>query len=639
MEIRDMKSHPRLLGTLAVVFFYLAVCPHAIAQVNVTTYHNDRARTGQNTQETILTISNVRAFQFGKLFSVAVDGPVYAQPLVLTNVTIGGGTHNVAYIATENDSVYAIDADKGTVYWKKSLILNGGKPIPDGFNSLWDNNISPQYGITGTPVIDPTTNTIYVVASTDESGVAYHRLHALDVTSASEKFGGPKVISGSYGGTTFSASEEFNRPALLLQNGHLIVAFGQPCEACTFGWVFSYSASTLALEATFCTNPGTPSGSIWMSGDGVAADSSGNLYFATGDGSFDGSDEFGDSIIKLGLPSGGVLDYFTPNTQSEDSSNDWDQGSGGVLVLPDLTSGAHPHLLVQAGKTGTIYLIDRTNMGKYCGSSSCKDNDVQEILGRPVGGLSTNLAGVWGSPAYWNGNVYFPSANKESGLGGNVADSLKAYSFNAGGSGILSTQPTSYTLKQFSWPGPNPTISSNGTSSGIVWALDNSSSCCQVLHAYDATALDFELYTSNQNPCGANDTLNGAVKFSVPTVANGKVYVGGNGEVSVFGLPTSKSFCLFVTPPSQTINPGQETSYAINVTASGGFTGTVSLSDNCSQWGFTCYMEPSSISGSGDAMLMLIAPGVGNYPETLPINITATSGSISRMVQVSITVQ
>jgi hypothetical protein len=540
-----------------LLLLVVAVGAHpTFAQVSVTTYHNDNSRTGQNTQETVLTTANVTYNTFGKLFSVSVDGNVYAQPLVLSNVAIGGGTHNVVYVATENDSVYAIDAQNGTVYWRESLILNGGSPIPDGIltgnpPNTWNNNIAPHYGITGTPVIDPTTNTIYVVASTDESGV-HHRLHALNVASGAEKFGGPKVISGSYEGQVFAADDDFNRPALLLQSGHVIVAFGQPCDECTYGWVFSYSASTLAQEAAFNTNPGTIGGTVWMSGDGVAADPSGNLYFATGNGDFDASDEFGDTIIKFGLPSVGAfpfLDYFTPNIQLDLNANDWDLGSGGVLILPDLPSGAHPHLLVQAGKTGTIYLVDRTNMGHWCGSQTCTDPDVQEILGSPsrIGGLSTNLAGVWGSPAYWNGNVYFPSANKEPGLGGNVSDYLKAYSFNAGGSGLLSTQPTSNTPEKFGWPGPNPTISSNGTTNGVVWGVDDgsypSSSCitngtgvggCAILYAYNATNLSQELYNSKTAPWNG-DAPGPAVKFSVPTVANGKVYVGTQNSLAVYG--------------------------------------------------------------------------------------------------------
>lgn len=653
-----MASPARPLRAVAFVCFYLAVCPFAVAQVNVTTYHNENARTGQNTQETILMTSNVRVGSFGKLFSVAMDGQVYAQPLVLSNVSIGGGTHNVVYVATENDSVYAIDANSGTVYWQESLIMNGGGPIPDGFSAFgtvpaWNNNISPHYGITGTPVIDPATNTIYVLASTDESGFAYHRLHALDVTSGAEKFGGPVVISGSYEGQTFNGNAEFNRPALLLQSGHIIVAFGQPCDACTFGWVFSYNATTLAQEAAFCVNPGTAAGTIWMSGDGVATDSSGNLYFANGNGSYDGSDEFGDTIMQLGLPSNGafsILDWFTPNIQQEEAENDWDQGSGGVLILPDLGSGSHPHLLVQAGKTGTIYLVDRTtgNMGKWCGtvdngSETCTDLDVQEILPNNTAyneyGIQPNpsgITGVWGSPAYWNGNVYFPSANKDVGT---ISDYMQVYSFNAGGSGVLSAQPTSHTPQKFNWPGPNPTVSSNGTTNGIVWATDNSNSSLQVLHSFDATNLAIELYSSG-NACRPQDQLGGSIKFSVPTVANGKVYIGGSTQLNVFGLLTSvDDFCVTALPSSQTVNPGERTTYAISVTAIGSFIGTVSLTDNCRSIGLTCSLSPSSVAGSGESILTVTAPTRGRFPASADIIVTGTSGSLQHSVTVVLNVQ
>jgi hypothetical protein len=646
-----MRRPARPVGMCVVFCLCLIAAQSSLAQVNVTTYHNDNARTGQNTRETTLTTSNVKLGAFGKLFSVALDGQAYAQPLVLSNVSIGGGTHNVVYVATENDTVYAIDANNGTIYWQKSLLLNGGKPVPDGYQinlafPSWNNNVSPHYGVTGTPVIDPTTNTIYVVASDDESGIVDHRLHALDATSGTEKSGSPVTISGSYGGQTFNGGLEFNRPALLLQGGHVIIAFGQPCDNCTYGWVFSYSASTLAQEAVFSVNPGTAGGTVWMSGDGVAVDSSGNLYLANGNGSYDGADEFGESVMKLGLPSNGsfpILDWFTPNIQEEENSNDWDQGSGGVLILPDLGSGSHPHLLAQVGKTGTIYLLDRTNMGKWCGtvdggSNTCTDLAVQRILGSGCTstagspcGSSANLAGVWGSPAYWNGNVYFPSTNKESGLGGNVSDYLKAYSFNAGGSGVLSTQPTSHTPEKFSFPGPNPTISSNGTSNGIVWGADNSSS---TLYAYNATNLATELYNSNQNPCGS-DKLSGVAKFSVPTVANGKVYVGGSSSLTAFGLLTSPDFCFTVTPSSQTISGGSA-DYTVNVTAVGGFSGTVALSTFCGS-GITCEFFPSSISGSGGALFQVNTSGTN--PQSWDIMVTATSGTLSKSVFVSLTLQ
>jgi hypothetical protein len=566
--LRAGRRRPISFQSLGFLVLSCGIANLGVAQVNVTTYHNDTSRTGENTKETVLTTANVNYGTFGRIFAVNLDGQVYAQPLVLSNVSIGGGTQNVVYLATENDSVYAADANTGAIYWQKSLLENGGEPIPDG-DFGFNNNVSPQYGITGTPVIDPVSGTIYVVASDEESGpIAVHRLHALDVTTGLEKFGAPVVIGGSFGGTVFSAEMQFNRPALLLSNGHVIVAFGQHCNQCAYGWVMSYNASTLAEEAVFSPNPGTAAGGIWMGGDGIVTDSEGNLYFSTADGPFDGNtgapDEYGDSIVKLGPPATPpngefpFLDYFAPAVQSYIGQNniDLDLGSGGVLVLPDLTSGAHPHLLVGVGKEGTIYLADRTNLGKYCGSFTCKDNVVQEILGsgQVVGGLSSNLAGVWGAPAYWNGSVYFGSATKDDPNVGNISDYMKAYSFNAGGSGQLSAVPTSQTPEKFSWPAPNPTISSNGTSNGIVWAVDNSGtvSSSAILHAYNANNLAVELYNSNQVP--ARDQAGGPVKFAVPTIANGKVYVGGSliatnfGELTVYG-PVKPSAVL--TPSIQ----------------------------------------------------------------------------------------
>jgi hypothetical protein len=476
---------------------------------------------------------------------------VYAQPLVLSNLSIGGGTHNVVYVATENDSVYAIDANNGTIYWHRQLLYNGGRPIPTGdfgFNS----NITPQYGITGTPVIDAATNTLYVVASSEESGpIAVHRLHALNtLTGADQPPGYWVVVGGSFDSLNFNPALEFNRPGLLLLDGHVIVAFGKHSDTSDYGWVFSYNATTLAEEAAFGTDPvagSRPYGGIWMGGDGIAADPNADLFFSTANGDFDDGPDYGNSIIKLGLPVGGAfpfLDYFAPHDQGNLNAQDWDLGSGGVLVLPDLASGAHPHLLVQSGKEGTIYLVDRTNMGKYCGSSTCTDAIVQELTGALVGGNSLNIDGVWGSPAYWNGYVYFGSANKDVA---NVADYMKAYSFNAGGSGLLSGTPTSHTPEQFAWPAPSPSVSSNGTSNGTLWVTDNSSfnsSCCQVLHAYNATNLADELY-SIELPFGA-------IKFSVPTVANGELFVGSNGALTAFGLtpgPTNT-----VSPTSLTIS-------------------------------------------------------------------------------------
>ena len=472
-----------------------------------------------------------------------------------------------------------------------------------------------------------------MVTSTKESGSYYQRLHALDVVTHAEKFGGPVVISGSYGGTAFSAYHQLNRAALLLINTHVVVAFGQHCNNEGYGWVFSYNKTALASgsEAVYNTDPRSIHGSVWMGGSGVAADSSGNLFFATGDGDFDGVTYFGDSIIKLGSPSGGTfpfLDYFTPFNQAKLDYCDYDVGSGGVLLLPDLPPGsAHQHLLVQAGKEGTIYLIDRDKMGNYCSGCASDTNIVQE--------QSDVLTGLWGSPAYWNGNIYFGSTEEPAynGCGNNIADHIKAYSFNSGGDGLLSTFPTSQTPETFVWPNPSPSVSSNGTANGIVWALENSSygsACCGVLHAYDATNLATELYNSNTN--SGRDQLGGAIKFSVPTVANGKVYVGTQNQLTVLstGLPSasiSPTHLFFSYPCDNPPNPQ-------TVTLTNNGPGALMLESFPVQYtkgyGFvvsplTCSVGSHMQPGSSCTLSISYGGPTGSNIGTLEVNVTAAN--------------
>jgi hypothetical protein len=559
------------IGIVAVVVF--CIFSSALqAQVNVTTYHNDNARTGQNTQETILDPANVNSSQFGKLFSVSVDGWVYAQPLYLSNVNIGGGTHNVLYVATEHDSLYAIDADKGTIYWWISLIPSGGSTV-NSSSDLACNDVVPEVGITGTPVIDTSTGTIYLVAKSKVNGSLVQYLHAIDVTTSVEKFGGPVSIQASVPGTasdgngttvSFSPHLQHQRAGLLLVNGHVVIGWSSHCDISPWhGWIMSYSASTLSQEAAFNTSADGSANGVWMSGGGLAADSNGNIFFATGNGTWNGTTDYGDSIVKLGPPSGGsfpLLDYFTPYNQSSLSGGDTDVASGGLVLLPALASGQQ--LLTQMGKEGKIYLIDRNNMGKYCVNLNppCSGNDpniVQEIPGA--------TAGVWGTPAYWNGSVYW------GGSKGADPDNLKAFSFNANGSGLLSSSPTSESLKTFSFPAPSPSISANGSANGILWGLENSAfgyTCsgganCQILYAYDATNLANMLYNSSQAP-NNRDVPGGAVKFATPTIANGKVYVGSQLKVSAYGtISTSPA----AATPTFNLAPGSYTN-PIGVTLS-----------------------------------------------------------------------
>ena len=532
------------------------------AQVNVTTYHNDAFRSGQNLQETILTPANVNSTQFGKLFSVPIDGMVYAQPLYLWAVNIGGGTHNVLYVVTEHDSVYAIDADVGTVYGKVSLIPSGGTTV-NSSSDLNCTDLIPEVGISGTPVIDPLAGTLYVVAASKVGGSVVQYLHALDVRTLAEKLNGPVAIQAAVPGTakdsvggqvSFNPKQENQRPALLLENGHVIISWASHCDHTPWhGWVMSYNASTLTQEAVFNTSPNDGASGIWMSGAGPASDANGNIYFATGNGMWNGTSDYGDSVVKLGPPANNtfpVLDYFTPYNQGSLDSGDVDLGSGGLVLLPTLPSGQQ--LLAQQGKQGTIYLLNANNLGKYCMklSPACTNSDpqiVQEIKGAS--------AGIWGSPAYWNGNLYWTGVN----------DPISAYSFNANNSGLLSTTPTSKTAQLFPFSAPTPAISSNGNSNAILWALDGSAydtTCagggggnCMGLYAYDATNLANLLYSSRQ-AANNRDSPGSAVKFEKPIIANGKVYVATQSSVSVYGLlalqPPASSPSLSPSPGTYT---------------------------------------------------------------------------------------
>ena len=521
----------------ALTFFFTSgVLLGAYAQISVTTQHNDNSRTGQNIGETILTSSNVNVNNFGKLFTQRVDGQVYAQPLYLPNVIIPGkGTHNVVYAVTEHDSVYAFDADSNTggnasPLWQASFIdpTHGITPVSNG--DVGCSDMAPEIGITGTPVIDSATGTLYVVAKTKESGRFAQRLHALDVATGAEKFGGPVLIKAKARGTGdgsingfifFNPLREGQRPGLLLQNGSVYIGWASHCDIGPYhGWIISYDAATLAQTGVWNATPNGGLGGFWASGAGLAGDASFNTYVVTGNGTFDVNArglDYGDSIIKLPLPNSGrfkVTDFFTPFDQQMLNDADLDLGSGGILLLPD-QSGPHQHLLVQAGKEGTIYLIDRDNMGHY------NPNNNNQI----VQSLDTAIGGMWAMPAWWNNNVYF---------GGN-GDYLKLYTFDTN-TGLLSTTPASQSGTFFGYPGTTPSISANGTSNAIAWALETDAfnTGSAILHAYDATDLSNEIYNTTLN--ASRDDPGIAVKFTVPTIANGKVYVPAVKKLSVYGL-------------------------------------------------------------------------------------------------------
>ncbi len=515
--------------TTANIALPLTIAP--AFQESVTTQHNDNSRSGQNVNETMLTPANVNVGSFGRLFSDVVDGYIYAQPLYVPSVAIPGkGIHNVVYVVTEHDSVYAFDADSndgGGLLWHTSFINPGNGITTVSTQDVNCGAISPEIGATSTPVIDVSTNTIYVLAETKEQGNFFHRLHALDITTGIERNGSPVTISAQVPGTgegssggfiTFDPLMELNRPGLALSQGNIYIAWSSNCDNPPFhGWVMGYDKTTLQQKGVWATTANGAEGGIWMSGGGIAADASGNLFIPTGNGTFDTSGspvDFGDSIVKL--PSAGSsfapVDYFTPYDQGTLGDNDEDVGSGGALLLPD-QSGVHVHELIEASKEGSIYVVDRDHMGHF--NSNNNSQIVQNIVGQ--------VGGIFSTPAYWNGNVYF----------GGYLDALKAFSLT---DGMLSTVPTSQSGVTFRFPGPTASVSANGNTNAIVWALQTDLTLNggnEVLYAFDATNLSNELYDTTQNP--TRDTVGGAVKFATPTIANGKVYVGAAQQLSVFG--------------------------------------------------------------------------------------------------------
>jgi hypothetical protein len=549
-----------------------------LSGVSVLQYRNDNSNTGQNLLETTLTPSNVNPTSFGELYSYPVDGYVYAQPLYMPNLAIPGqGTHNVVFVATEHDSVFAFDANGnvgpgGTPIWQDSFInpAQGITTVPS--SDVLSGDIVPEIGISATPVIDSNSGVLYVISKTKnvESGVNHYvqELHALNVTNGQEMYGGPIVIAdttlnsdGSYtynsgpwvygsgdgsinGVVNFNALRQNDRPGLLLNNGVVYLSFGSHGDNGPYhGWVLGYNETSLALTAVFNTTPNGGLGAIWGAGQGLAADSQGNMYFITGNGTFDttltsppppgfpagfpSSGDYGDSVVKIAVdpttsPTNQningwglkVLDYFTPDDQQYLDDADLDFGSGGPMILPATSTG--PQVLIACGKEGSIFVLNTTtgSMGEFNPNSNIVYQELPSVIG-----------GVWGAPAYFNGSIYY----------GGVGDYIKAFGVN--GDNTLTTSPTSHSPEAFGYPGPTSDISANGSSGGIAWAIDNTGYGSQspaVLHAYDATNLANELYNSTES--GTRDQAAGAVKFTVPTISDGQVYIGGEYRLTIYGL-------------------------------------------------------------------------------------------------------
>jgi hypothetical protein len=504
------------------------------------TYHNDNLRTGQNNSETALSTGNVTVSQFGKLFSQPVDGYVYAQPLWVPGVTMSGqGVHNVVYVATEHDSVYAFDADQplNGPLWHTSFITAPGVTTVPRADIEVGTDLSPEAGITSAPVIDTTHGVMFVLARTKEvSGATtsyVHRLHALDITTGND-ISNPVVIAASVPGTgydnvggvvTFAGLRQNNRSALLLANGIVYVAFASLEDIDPYhGWVLGYNETNLASPpvAVFNDTPNGQKGGIWQGGGGLLADSTGNIYLSTGNGTFDANvsgPDYGESFLKLS-PEGAPLDYFTPFDQRYLSLEgiNADLASSGPVLLPD-QSGPVPHLALACGKTGTLYLMNRDNLGQYNGNS----DQIQQALYLTIG-VSAIPTGNWGTPPYFQSQIYIAG----------VKDPLKQFALSES---LLSAGPLATGPEIFGYPGANPVISSNGSLNGIVWVSDENAGGANkalILRAYDAANVAHELYNSGQ--AGKRDTAGPAVKFGSPTVANGKVYVGTQTELDVYGL-------------------------------------------------------------------------------------------------------
>jgi hypothetical protein len=507
--------------------------PPPPAPVAVYTHKYDNTRQGANLSETVLTPQNVNSTSFGKLTTFNVDGYIFGQPLIVPGVTMNGVSKNVVYVATEHDSVYAFDATGATTtpLWKVSFLGNGATTVPQADVG---STIFPEIGITSTPVIDPSTSTIYVVAETKENGNYFHRLHALDLATGAEKFGGPVAIQASAAGTgggavngqiAFTSQSHLQRPALTLYNGMVLIGFGsQGDNGVWHGWVMAYDAGSLKQDWVFNVTPNGPNGdgAIWMAGGGLAVDAEGGIYFITANGTYGTGVDYGDSFVRLNS-TGQVVDYFTPDTQANLAADDLDLGSGGAMILPD-QNGAYPHLIIGAGKDTNIYLVNRDNMGKFDASSN---NQIVQELQSALGGESRS------QPAYWNGFVYFSA----------FGDAVKAYTIS---NGQLSTTPLSKTpatsgLECDDFPSatcslstPSPIVSANGTSNGILWLVFLGQTGTGTLHAFDATNLTREFYNSSQ--VSSRDAVGVGSKFAPVTVANGKVYVAAVNQLLIYGL-------------------------------------------------------------------------------------------------------
>ena len=618
-----------LFGVAALLGFVASFAVPARAQVNVVTQHNDNFRSGVTTSETILTPSNVNSATFGIIASRPVDGLVVAQPLYLSNVNIPSqGTHNVVYVVTLHDSVYAFDADSASgananPLWHVNFLNSAAGVTTEPSTELGCTSTTflPEMGILGTPVIDANAQTMYVLAKTKESGTYHFRLHALDVTTGMEKLGGPTDVTATYTGQigalmlSTAGKNMMARPGLLLSQGLLYLAFGSNgCDGGgTRGWVLAYDASTLMQMGVYNDTPDSSiaHGNIWQAGSGLASDDEGNIFFSIANGPFDadsGSHDYGSSILKIGWgPNGlGAMDYFTPYNQAYLAAQDLDVGSAGVTMLPD-QPGAHPHLIIGSGKEGSVYVMDRDNLG---GFNSADNSQIVQFLEFGVGRM-------FSTAAYWNNNVYFTGEN----------DGVAQFTLNNGQLVLAGRNPSALCCPH------TPSISANGNANGILWIANGNG------------FLAFNASDVTQPALYNNSKLGTLAHFNAPTVANGKVFVGASLSLQVLGLLGN----LQVTAGNNQTVPSLGTApLPLQVTAMNPYTGlpvsgvTVTFSDNKKGGVFN---PPTAVTnGSGIASTSYTVPKVaGTYPitatypasTTASFSLTVVGGTATHIIVVS----
>jgi hypothetical protein len=615
----ELSTSLLLLALLVLGGSFFLPVPSLSAQtptpVTVPTWRYDLTHAGQNTSETALTPANVSESSFGKLFALPVDSTVYAQPLYVPGLTMSDGlVHNVLFVATEHDSIYAFDADSNggvnvNPIWHISLFSTAHGAAAGATTVPWQDagspDVAPEVGITGTPAINPETNTMYVVAATKENGVYYSRLHAINILNGAERANSPVVIQATVAGTgtgssggklSFTPLWQNQRGALDYYNGYVYFGYGAHGDDGPWhGWLFAYNAATLAQTAVLCTSPNGYGAGVWEAGAGLPIDDTGQMFLTTGNGTystyppFNGSTELGESIVNFNIANGGLTptDAFTPFNQSHLNGGDLDQGSGGILMVPD-QQGANPHILVQAGKEGRILVLNRDHLGGYAAGASSNTNILQDI--------PDQINGLWSTPAYWNGNVYIWGDG----------DVPKLFQLN---SGVMDTTPSSKSTITSAFPGASFSVSSNGPQDGVAWAVRSdlfNTHGAAVLYAWPATDLSAPLYESDTN--STRDAAGAANKFSTPVVTNGKVYVAANGQVDVYGLfngePTAAAPAI--TPDGGTFGGIQSVTLSSATPSANIF---YTLNGSLPTPGSTLYAEPITIGA--DTTLRAIASASG----------------------------